>query len=90
MKYVIGKPKTGVIVYFAKKNKVLVDGVDVKKAELKNYLNQLPNQKSYNINFCIDKNYSYDDYLKILVFSEDLNAFTNKLIEFDRQKQFVY
>lgn len=90
VKYVIGKPKTGVIVYFAKKSKILVDGVEVKKEELKNYLNQLPNQKSYNINFCIDKNCSYDDYLKILVFLEDLNAFTNKIIEFNRQKQFVY
>ena len=90
VKFVIGKPKTGVIVYFAKNNKVIVGGVEVKKEELKKYLNQLPDIKSYNINFCMDKNCSYDDYLKILVFSEDLNAFTNKLIEFDRQKQFIY
>ena len=90
VKFVIGKPKTGVIVYFAKNKKVVVNGIEVKKEELKNYLNQLQNQKSYKINFCIDKKCSYDDYLKILVFSEELNAFTNKLIEFDRQKQFVY
>lgn len=90
VKFVIGKPKTGLIVYFAKNKKVVVNGIEVKKEELKNYLNQLSNQKSYQINFCIDKKCSYDDYLKILVFSEELNAFTNKLIEFDRQKQFVY
>jgi hypothetical protein len=90
VKFTLGKPKAGAVVYFAKKSKILVDGVEVKKEELKNYLNQLPDIKSYNINFCIDKNCSYDDYLKILVFSEDLNAFTNKLIEFDRQKQFIY
>ena len=90
VKFVIGKPKTGVIVYFAKNKKVVVNGIEVKKEELKNYLNQLQNQKSYKINFCIDKKCSYDDYLKILVFSEESNAFTNKLIEFDRQKQFVY
>jgi biopolymer transport protein ExbD len=90
VKYTLDKPKTGLIVYFAKNKKVVVNGIEVKKEELKNYLNQLQNQKSYKINFCIDKKCSYDDYLKILVFSEELNAFTNKLIEFDRQKQFVY
>ncbi len=90
VKYTLDKPKTGLIVYFAKNKKVVVNGIEVKKEELKNYLNQLSNQKSYQINFCIDKKCSYDDYLKILVFSEELNAFTNKLIEFDRQKQFVY
>jgi hypothetical protein len=67
-----------------------VDGFEVNKEELKNYLNQLPDLKSYNINFCVDKNCSFDDYLKVLVFSENLNVFTNKLIEFDIQKQFIY
>jgi len=90
VKYTLDKPKTGLIVYFAKNKKVVVNGIEVKKEELKNYLNQLQNQKSYKINFCINKKCCYDDYLKILVFSENLNAFTNKLIEFNRQKQFVY
>ena len=90
VKFLMKKPKTGAVVYYTKTNKVLVDGIEVNKEELKNYLNQLPDLKSYNINFCIDKNCSFDDYLKILVFSENLNVFTNKLIEFDRQKQYIY
>ena len=90
VKFLMEKPKTGAVVYFTKNNKVLVDGIEVNKEELKNYLNQLPDLKSYNINFCVDKNCSFDDYLKVLVFSENLNVFTNKLIEFDIQKQFIF
>lgn len=90
VKFVIGKPKTGVIVYFSKNNKVIVDGVDVKKEELANHLGNISKDNSVKINFCFDRNCSYDTYLKILVFLEDLNAFTNKIIEFNRQKQFVY
>ena len=90
VKYILGKPKSGTVVYFSKNNKILVNNIEIKRDSLKEHLNHLPDFKSYNINFCIDKNCSYNDYVKILVFSEDLSGFTNKLIEFNLQKQFVY
>ena len=64
VKFVIGKPKTGVIVYFAKKSKILVDGVEVKKEQLANYLENVSKDKSIKINFCLDKNCNYDTYIK--------------------------
>jgi len=72
VKYVIGKPKTGVIVYFAKNNKVLVDGVEVKKEELANYLGNVSKDNSVKINFCFDKNCNYDSYIKNEIIIWDL------------------
>ncbi|MFM7017544.1 hypothetical protein [Flavobacterium sp.] len=87
VKYVIGKPKTGVIVYFAKNNKVIVEGVEVKKEELSNYLENVSKDKSVKINFCLDKNCSYDTYIKneIIIWnlklaSLSLNSFPTRFV----------
>jgi len=64
VKYILGKPKTGMIVYFAKNNKVIVEGVEVKKEELANHLGNISKDKSVKINFCFDKNCNYDTFIK--------------------------
>lgn len=87
VKYAIGKPKTGVIVYFSKNNKVIVDGVDVKKEELANHLGNISKGNSVKINFCFDKNCNYDTYIKneIIIWnlklaSSSLNSFPTHFI----------
>ncbi len=88
VKYTLAKPKTGVIVYFAKKNKVLVDGVDVKKAELKNYLENVLKDKSVKINFCFDNNCNYDTYIKNEIIIWDLKLASSSLNSFPTH--FIY
>ena len=87
VKYILGKPKTGVIVYFAKNNKVIVEGVEVKKEELVNHLGNISKDKSIKINFCLDKNCNYDTYIKneIIIWnlklaSLSLNSFPTRFV----------
>ena len=88
VKYTLAKPKTGVIVYFAKNNIVLVDGVEVKKAELANYLGNISKDNSENINFCLDKNCNYDTYIKNEIIIWDLKLASSSLNSF--LTRFVY
>ena len=88
VKYTLAKPKTGVIVYFAKNNKVLVDGVDVKKEELANYLENVLKDKSVKINFCFDKNCNYDTYIKNEIIIWDLKLASSSLNSFPTH--FIY
>ena len=88
VKYTLAKPKTGVIVYFAKNNIVLVDGVEVKKSELANYLGNISKDNSENINFCLDKNCNYDTYIKNEIIIWDLKLASSSLNSF--LTRFVY
>jgi len=87
--YKLGKPKSGVVVYFAKNNTILVDAVVVKKEELQLYLNNLPDQKAHGIKFGINKNSSFDKYVKSKIFFRSL-VFSNKLVEIDKDQDFIY
>lgn len=88
VKYTLAKPKTGVIIYFTKNNKVLVDGVEVKKEELSNYLENVSKEKSVKINFCFDKNCNYDTYIKNEIIIWDLKLASLSLNYFPTR--FVY
>jgi len=84
VKYVIGKPKSGTIVYFSKNNKILVDNVAVTKDSLESYLNKLPEIKYHNINFCFDKNDTYNNYINNVIFVRSLE------IESVKPEEFIY
>jgi biopolymer transport protein ExbD len=84
VKYVIGKPKSGAIVYFSKNNKILVDNVAVSKDSLESYLNKLPEIKYHNINFCFDKNDTYDNYINNVILVRSLE------IEYVKLEEFIY
>jgi hypothetical protein len=84
VKYVIGKPKSGAIVYFSKNNKILVDNVAVTKDSLESYLNKLPEIKYHNINFCFDKNDTYNNYINNVILVRSLE------IESIKPEEFIY
>lgn len=84
VKYVLEKPKSGTIVYFTKNNKILVDNVEVQKDSLANYLNKLEDVKYHNINFCFDKNNSFDTYIKNEILIRSLE------IELVKPENYVY
>jgi hypothetical protein len=84
VKYVIGKPKSGAIVYFSKNNKILVDNVAVTKDSLESYLNKLPEIKYHNINFCFDKNDTYNNYINNVILVRSLE------IESVKPEEFIY
>ena len=87
--YTLGKPKLGVVVYFGKNNTILVDDIVVKKEELQLYLNNLPDQKAHLITYCIDKNSSFDTYIKSKIVVRGL-VFSNKLVEFNSNQEYIY
>lgn len=68
VKYVLGKPKSGVEIYFTKDNKVLVNKTVVEKSDLENYLENLKIAKPLKYNFCFDDEASYDTFIKDAVF----------------------
>jgi hypothetical protein len=84
VKYVIGKPKTGVIVFFAKNNKVLVNNVEVQKDSLEGYLNKMADINYHDINFCYDKNDSFGEYFKNVILVRSLE------IEVVKPEEFIY
>ena len=84
VKYVIGKPKSGTIVYFSKNNKILVDNIEVKRDSLEVYLNKMSEVKLHNINFCFDKNDTYDSYIKNIISIRSLE------IEVIKPEEFIY
>ena len=84
VKYVIGKPKSGTIVYFSKNNKILVDNIEVKRDSLEVYLNKMSEVKLHNINFCFDKNNTYDSYIKNIISIRSLE------IEVIKPEEFIY
>lgn len=85
VKFTLGKPKAGAVVYFTKNNEVLIDDdMILEKDSLENYLNKLPDEKYHNINFCFDKNSTFDSYIKnqMLIRSMEL--------EFAKSEHFIF
>ncbi len=84
VKFFMEKPKTGAVVYFAKNNKILVDDVAVQKDSLENYLDKLPLAKYHDINFCFDKNSTFDSYIKNQMIIRSIE------IEFAKPENFIF
>lgn len=84
VKFLMEKPKTGAVVYFAKNNKILVDDVAVQKDSLEKYLDKLPLAKYQDINFCFDKNSTFDSYIKNQMIIRSME------IEFAKPENFIF
>lgn len=70
--YILEKPNFGVIVYFGKKNRILVDSIEVQSEKLESYLENLPSDKPLKFNFCFDKNMGYGSYILHKIFINNL------------------
>ncbi len=72
MNYKLEKPKSGVNIYFSE-GKIMVDNVEFEKEKFENYIENLSVEDLYKCNFCFDKNDSYENYIKNLVFIKSLD-----------------
>ena len=81
--YVQEKPKEGMIVFFKKDGQILVNGIKVKKEDLKRYIGN-NNIASEDVHFCFDKNSSFETYIHNKLFISTLDV---KMIGFT---EFVY
>lgn len=72
MNYKLEKPKSGSVIYFSK-NQIVVDNVPFEKEKFENYIENLSVEDLYKCNFCFDKNDSYENYIKNLVFIKSLD-----------------
>jgi hypothetical protein len=70
MNFTSGVPKFGVRIYFDKNNTIIVNDVALENEDLATYLTQIPSDKSLKLNFCFDKNSSYENLVKGLVFAQ--------------------
>lgn len=84
VKFLMEKPKTGAVVYFKKNNKVMVDDLAVQKDSLEKYLDKLPLAKYQDINFCFDKNSTFDSYIKNQMIIRSME------IEFAKPENFIF
>ena len=69
--YKMEKP-IGTIIYFNKKNEILIENTIVKKEDLKKYVLQLK-AESKEVGFCFDKAMSYGSYVQNKIFIESLS-----------------
>ena len=84
LNFTLEKPKFGVIIFFAKNEKIFVNSVEVAKNDLSTYLEKLPSYKPLRYNFCFDKNANYGSFIKNMVFAQSLE------IEMMLTEVFVY
>jgi len=86
--YKLEKPKSGIVVFFDKNNKILVDDTVVKQEELQVYLNKSLNNKSMQYIFCFDKNLNFGSYIQNKIFISSLKL---PSLEFNiKQEEFIY
>jgi hypothetical protein len=70
LNFTLGAPKFGVRIYFDKNNMIFVNDVALKDEDLVTYLAKLPSDKPLRFNFCFDKDSSYENLVKGLVFAQ--------------------
>lgn len=79
--YKMEKP-IGTIIFFNKKNEILVDGTLGSREELKQFLTSLPNDKLRKIRFSFDATMSYGMYIQNKIFIRSLKI--------DNNEEFIY
>ncbi|CAD0009764.1 hypothetical protein [Flavobacterium chungangense] len=62
--YKMNKPKFGILIYFTKKNSILVNGISVEKSNLQNYLTNLESDKPNKFMFSFSTNMSFENYIQ--------------------------
>lgn len=76
--YKMEQPKSGVVVFFDKDNKIWVynqfdyKNLLIKKENLQEYLNALPSDKPNKFQFCFSKDLSYGTYIQDKIFIQSL------------------
>lgn len=80
--YKMAKPKFSFVVFFSKKNEILVDGTLGSREELKQFLTSLPNDKLRKIRFRFDANMNYGNYIQNKIFIRSLKI--------DNNEEFIY
>ena len=82
MVYKMEKPKSSLIVFFDRNNKIWVNGLIIKKDKLENFLNEFVNDKSANYLFCFSKDISFGSYIQDEIFIRSLKI--------DNDEEFIY
>jgi hypothetical protein len=80
--YKMGKPKSGVIVFFDKKNRVWVNGFIIKRDKLDSFLNEFLSDKPNKFLFCFSKNLSFGNYIQNKIFVQSLKI--------QNKEEFIY
>ena len=62
--YKMNKPKFGILIYFTKKNSILVNGISVEKSNLQDYLTNLESDKPNKFMFSFSTNISFENYIQ--------------------------
>lgn len=81
--YKLEKPKAGMIVFFRKDNQIFVNDKKVERADLQQYINDT-NKLFEEVNFCFDKNSSFEFYIQNEIFIKTLR------LKRTEEDEFVY
>jgi hypothetical protein len=71
--YNMEKPKSGVVVFFDKNNQIWVNGLMIKRDNLKNFLHEFVNINSTKYIFGFSKVLSYGNYIQDKIFLQSIN-----------------
>jgi hypothetical protein len=80
--YKMEKPKNGVIVFFDKNNKILVNSKEIAKNDLENRIKQISSNN--DVYYCFDKNMNFDRYVNLKIFVKSIDW------KFISNHEFVY
>lgn len=80
--YKMGKPKSGVIVFFDKKNQIWVNDLMIKKDKLESFLNEFIVRKGINLQFSFSEDLSYGNYIQNKIFIQSLKI--------ENKEEFIY
>ncbi len=70
--YKMRKSKSGVIIFFDKKNQISVNDLMIKKDKLESFLNEYIVRKGINLQFSFSKDLSYGNYIQDKIFIQSL------------------
>ena len=84
--YKLEKPNSGIIIFFKKNNEIEVNGIIVKKENIRNYLAALPISVTNNYVFCFAKDLSYGSYLQYEILLWDFKVSKSKITK----QEFMY
>ena len=80
--YKMEKPKNGVIVFFDKNNKILVNSKEISKNDLENHIKN--NSSNNDVFYCFDKNMNFGTYVILKIFVKSIEW------EFISNHEFAY
>ena len=87
VKFILEKPKDGIVVYFSK-NKIWIDNNEVMLKDVQQKINEKIKEKNASVRFGFDKNNSFDDYIKAKIKTSSIELPTLMLDSFT--EDFIY